>query len=215
MAKITPSALITEIRGKWHGDTIQMWKGAIVSRNTPHPRQQPTESRAHYKGYVSDVAGRYDALSDAQKTGWLCYADLLPTQQTGFNAFLGRNVTALTANHPGLCYYEDAPTTFSPPESPAPICVDYITATDSSCISWTTPSNPNLYVQTFHAPQAGYSNLKSPSWRLTQTVAAAQLSLSLDGSPFPAGTVIRFRARTLNSYAEPSPWTETKSAIKS
>ena len=214
MAKITPSALITEIKGKWHGDTLQMWNGAIVTRRSTKARQRPQKNRADYKGHVSDTAGKYDALTDNQKTAWICYAALLPTQMTGFNAFVSRNVSALFADHPGLCYYPDAPATYSPPASPAPITATYIPTDDSFCIAWTTPTAGGHYVQANHAPQAGFSNLNSPSWRLTDSVAAAQQYLSLDGSSFPSGTVFRFRARTLNGHAEPSAWTETKSATK-
>lgn len=214
MARITPSALITEIRGKWHGDTFQMWGGAIVARRTSRPRHTQTAARARYKGIVSTIAGCYDRLTDPQKTGWACYADLLPTEMSGFNAFLARNTTALCADHGDLSYFPDAPPVFTVPDSPAPLALVYWQPTDRFCLSWTTPSLATLYVQSFHAPQAGFSNLNSPAWRHTETVRAAQLQLSLNGSGFPTGTVIRFRARTINAYGEPSPWTDTKTAAK-
>ena len=214
MAKITPSALITEIKGKWHGDQFQMWRGQIIARRASRPRQTPNLARAHYKGYVSQIAGCYDGLSAADKVSWACYSDLLPTEMSAFNAYLGRNVTNLTAQNAGLTAYHTAPSAYSVPPSPAPIASSYCGSSGMYCVSWATPTGSCYYVQGAFAPQAGYSNLKSPSWRFSETVAAARLYIDLDGSGFPSGTVIRFRARTLNIHGEPSPWTDIASATK-
>ena len=209
MAKITPSALITEIKGKWHGDTFQMWKGAIVSHRTGKPRQANTANRAAWKGVASDIAGCYDSLSASDKTSWLCYADLLPTQMSGFNSFLGRNTAAVLANHPGLCLYFSAPGAYSVPTAPIPLCAAYCATSGYFCLAWTTPAGATFYVQAQFAPQVGYSNANYPTWKVASTVAAAQLHLDLDASGYPPGTLIRFRARTLNLYAEPSLWSPT------
>jgi hypothetical protein len=214
MAKITPSALITAIQGKWHDSVFQMWKGAIVVRRAGKPRQPQKESRAAYKGIVSDVAGDYDSISAANKTSWACYADLLPTAMSGFNAFLSLNTSALMADHAGLCLYFTAPATLSIPASPTAIAVAYCTGSDSYCVSWATPTGATYYVQAQYSPQVGYSNATFPSWRIASCVSAANLQLSLDGSGYPSGTLIRFRARTLNIYAEPSAWTATTQATK-
>ena len=215
MPKITPSALITEIKGRWHGDQFQMWKGQIIARRASRPRQTPNLARARYKGYVSQIAGCYDGLSAQHKQSWACYSDLLPTVMSGFNAFLGRNVTLMTTQHPDLLPYHCAPAVYSSPESPAPLSAHFCVALGDYSVTWTTPADACYYVQGHYAPQSGYSNLRSPSWRHLETVAAALLSLDLDGSGFPSGTVIRFRARTLNIYGEPSPWTESVAATKS
>lgn len=214
MAKITPSALITEIKGKWHGDTFQMWKGQIIVRKTGRPRQTPNAARSRYKGYVADIAGCYDALSAQHKTSWACYSDLLPNAMSGFNAFLGRNVTLLTAQYAALTPYHCAPAVYSVPPSPAPLGASFCGTSGMYCVSWTTPVDACYYVQGFFAPQSGFSNLKSPSWRFSETVAAARLFLDLDGSGFPSGTVIRFRARTINASGEPSPWTDSVAGTK-
>jgi hypothetical protein len=214
MAKIEPSALISEIRGKWHGDTFQMHGSQIIVRRTGRPRQARKASRALYKGQVANIAGCYDGLTASDKTSWACYADLLPTEMSGFNAYLSRNVTNLTAGHEDLDAYHTAPSVYSIPPSPAPIDAQYCALTDRYCVSWTTPPDACYYVQGHYAPQAGFSNLRSPAWRLRETVAAARLYFDLDGSGFPSGTVVRFRARTLNVFGEPSPWTATATAAK-
>lgn len=215
MPVITPSALITEIKGKWHGSVFQMWKGAITVRRTTRPRHTAKVARARYKGFVSTIAGCYDSLTSDQKTGWACYADLLPTEMSGFNAFLARNTTVLCPDVDALTYFADAPVAFAIPESPAPIAAAYLPVPDQFCLTWSSPSCAALYVQGFIAPQAGFSNLKSPSWRHSVTVLSDTLHLTFDGSVFPSGTVIRFRARTINTQGEPSPWSGLESATKS
>ena len=215
MPKIYPSILISAMRGRSEGTIFQMWKTQIIARRYVKPHQPDTPARARYKGHVSTMAGCYDALSDPNKTGWACYAALLPTNMSGFNAFLGRNVTLLTADHPELVPYHTAPDVYSSPNSPAPIAASFCTFDGHYRVTWVTPAEACYYVQGFYAPQAGYSNVKFPPWKFSQTVAAALLSFDLDGSGFPAGTVIHFRARTLNVLGEPSPWTATESATKS
>lgn len=214
MAKITPSALITDIRGKWHGDTFQVWKGATIVHRTGHPRQRPTQARTNYKQIVSDIAGCYETLTTTQKNSWTCYAALLPTEMSGFNAFLSRITCALLAGHAGLSLYFQAPAVHSTPATPAPLSLAYCASTLHFCVTWTTPNGATYYTQAHYAPQAGFSNQNYPAWRAASTVSAAQLHLDLDASGYPSGTVFRFRARTLNIYAEPSAWSTTLSETK-
>lgn len=215
MSKIYPSILISGIQGRSSGTIFQMWKSQIIARRFTKPRQPITKRRAAYKGYVSTIAGCYDGLSDQNKTAWACYTDLLPTFMSGFNAFLGRNVTLLSADHPDLVPYHSAPALYWPPDSPAPIDASFCAFTGYYCVAWETPIDTCYYVQGYFAPQSGYSNVKFPPWRFHETVKAARRFFDLDGSGFPPGTVIHFRARTLNLQGEPSPWTATDSATKS
>jgi len=125
MPKITPSALISEIKGLWNGTVFQMWKGQIVTRNFNPGSTINKESRQQYKGVVSDLSGCYYSLSDSQKNDWICYSDLLPTQMSGFNSFMARNSTLMLADHPSLCFSVVAPPSYSPPATPAPFSVSY------------------------------------------------------------------------------------------
>jgi len=214
MAKITPSALITEIKGKWHADTFQMWKGSIIVRRTTPPTQHPKASKARYRGLVSDIAGKYDALSDAQKTGWACYAELLPVVMSGFNAFLRNNTVLVYPDHPGLCFISDAPTTYAPPTTPHPLSVDYLSATDEFCVYWTSPVLASYYTQVYYSPQTGYNDTNYAKFSQAGTVPAAQKYFSMSANPYPSGTIVRFRARNVHVLGEVSAWTDTKSATK-
>jgi len=215
MPKIYPSIIISGMTGRAEGTIFQMWKSQIIARRYTKPRQPITAARARYKGYVSTIAGCYDGLITVHKNSWACYADLLPTFMSGFNAFLGRNVTLLSAQHADLVPYHCAPAVYSSPLSPSPIDASFCAFTGYYCVAWETPTDACYYVQGFFAPQSGYSNVKFPPWRFLETVKAARRFFDLDGSGFPAGTVIHFRARTLNVLGEPSPWAAPDSATKS
>lgn len=208
MAKITPSALITAIQGKWRGSCFQMWKGQIVVRRNPMPRFPNKASRAAYKGVVSTLSGCHYRLTANQKVLWTCYSNLLPTAMTGFNAFMSRNSVIELSGHPTLCIYMTAPTVYNPPISPAPIGLCYYPSTDKYCLFWTDPNCSETFIQGKYAVQTGYSNQKSPSWRNFNTVVSTLLKMDFDASKFPNDIMIRFTALSINKKGETSPIAE-------
>lgn len=210
MAKITPSALITAIQGKWRGSCFQMWKGQIIVRRNPMPRFPNKASRAAYKGVVSTLSGCHYSLTEDQKISWLCYSDLLPTAMTGFNAFISRNSVLELSGHPSLCIYMNAPTVYSPPIGPAPFGLCYYPVTNKYCLFWTDPNCSEVFIQGKCAVQSGYSNQKSPSWRNFNTVVSTALKMDFDASEFPSGTMIRFTALSINKRGETSLMAEAK-----
>ena len=214
MPKITPSALISEIKGLWNGTVFQMWKGQIVTRNFNPGSTINKESRQQYKGVVSDLSGCYYSLTDQQKNDWICYADLLPTQMSGFNSFMARNSTLMLSDHPSLCFSVVAPPAYSPPATPAPFSVSYISGTDSFCLAWTSPALSTLFAQGFFAPLAGYDSKSSPAFRLISSVNSTLLVLTLDASPYQSNQVIYFKVRTINQYGEPSAYSSILSTQK-
>ena len=210
MAKITPSALITAIQGKWRGSCFQMWKGQIIVRRNPMPRFPNKASRAAYKGVVSTLSSCHYRLTANQKILWTCYSNLLPTQMTGFNAFMSRNSIIELSSHPTLCIYMNAPTVYNPPISPAPIGLCYYPCTGFYCLFWTSPNCSEVFVQGKLAVQSGYSNQKSPSWRNFDTVVSSLLKMDFDATGFPADTIIRFTALSINKRGETSLMAEAK-----
>jgi len=210
MAKVTPSALITAIQGKWNGSCFQMWKNKIVVRSNPIPKFPNKASRARYKGVVSSISSCHYKLTPDQKIGWDTYSDLLPTQMTGFNAFMSRNCVLFLAQHPDLNIYFDAPPAYSPPISPAPIGLCYYPKTGHYCLFWSDPNCAGVYVQGKYAVQSGYSNQKSPSWRMFNTVASTALKMDFDASKFPIDTMIRFTALSINISGEVSLMAQAK-----
>ena len=210
MAKITPSALISEIRGKWNGSCFQMWKSAITVRRSPRPRKIISESRFNFKGTVSSLSGCFYSMTPDQRIAWRAYAALLPSQMSGYNSFMARGTALEIANHSALCVYFDAPIAYAPPISPAPIALCYYPKTAIYCIMWTNPNCASVYMQGMLSVQAMYSNEKSPKWRIFDTVPSTDLHMIFDASSFPADQMIRFTARSINMRGELSIKAEAK-----
>ncbi len=210
MAKITPSALISEIRGKWNGSCFQMWKSAITVRRSPRPRKIISESRYNFKGTVSSLSGCFYSMTPDQRIAWRAYAALLPSHMSGYNSFMARGTALEIANHSNLCVYFDAPITYNPPISPAPIALCYYPSTALYCVMWTNPNCASVYVQGMLSVQSMYSNEKSPKWRIFDTVPSTDLHMIFDASSFPADQMIRFTARSINTRGELSIKAEAK-----
>lgn len=177
-------------------------------RSNPEPRSNNKESAATYRSIVSEIAGSHYAMSAIQKISWNSYAALLPSDMSGFNAFMARNVALEYADHACLHFYTNAPTVYNPPAIPSPIYLCYYPDTNSYCISWTTPGDVNTFVQGFYAPQAGFSNQSFAKFRYFGLIRADALHITFDASDYPAETMIRFTVRSINLLGEISSTTE-------
>lgn len=214
MAKITPSSLITAIQGKFNADTFQLWKSAICRKSTGKPHQVNSEARQRFKNVASEIAGRWATLTDEQQGEWDTYAGFLPTSMSGFNAFLARNSALVYANHPSLCYFASAPACYYIPSTPSPLSISWLSGDEVFCVQWTTPSGLSHFVQIFMAPQPGYSNKKFPSTSLKKTEASGSFALTVDGSEFPAGTILHFKARTIDIYGSVSSFSNITTSTR-
>ncbi|MEJ2626963.1 MAG: hypothetical protein P8078_00175 [bacterium] len=212
MAKITPSSLITAIQGKINNTTFQLWKGAICLRRVPKLHMGNVQGKSMFKGIASVIAGRWYGLSSNDKTSWDTYAGYLPTEMSGFNAFLARNVALLYADNPTLCYYTTAPNCYYAPATPAPFCVSWISGSQNFCVQWTTPSLISHFVQAFLAPQIGYLTKKFPSVKLAKTTVSTAGEMTVSGSSYPSGTVMYFKIRTIDVYGQISSYSDVKTA---
>jgi len=210
LAKITPSALITEIKGKWNGTCFQMWKGIITGRRNPVHRKITSIARSNLKAALSDFSGCFYLMTVEQRIAWRAYAALLPQSMTGYNAFISRVSALELAGHPDLCVYFDAPVIYSPPISAAPIGLCYYPVSASYCLSWTDPTCQSVYVQGFLSVQTKFSNEKNCAWKMFETVPSANLHMIFDASSFPSDTMIRFTARSINMRGEISLKAEAK-----
>jgi len=214
VAKITPSALITAIQGTWGHDTFQMLHSAIIRRRTGKPHHSPIESRARWRSIASDIAGKWDALAADDKTAWNNFADDFPVYLSGFNAFMACNTALVYANHPALCYYPTVLTSYYIPPTPSPLSLYWIGGSSSFCVSWTTPACTSQFVQVFFCPQAGYSSQRFPKLRLAKTEQSDALITTINGSNYPANTVIHFQVRTLDVYGMRSAWSNVATCTR-
>jgi len=215
MAKIVLSALIDQISGRWNGDVFQTWKGIVYARRGTFPRQPRTIYQANIRKILSDLAKEYDTLSAARHDAWDYYASQLPDPMSGFNAWCKNNTILIHANHPSLSKIYDPPSVPSPPIAPGGFTLTYSPATDSWNASWTSPNNPDIYVQAFYSIQTGYNDSLFPMWRFAETRPSTDPPISISASQYQPGTRIRVRLRSLDTEGEVSAWTTTLIATKS
>jgi len=111
MAKITPSPLVSVVRGKIGSVIFQRWKGINVVRNMPMSVHNPKTARQSVvRSLISNLRTSWRNLSSEQQTLWNEYAQSLSTQipsnqigtsqlipalgnaMSGFNAYIGTNI---------------------------------------------------------------------------------------------------------------------------
>lgn len=215
MARIVPSSLIDEIKGKWNGDVFQMRRGTIVRKKGTKPRQPMTPPQTSARQYFSYLSGAYDQLSSVYKTNWSYYASLVSPSMSGFNAYMQLNQQILCAGYSTLIKLNDAPPERNNPASAAGFALSYNSGSDDFVAQWSSPLLYNYYVQCFYSPITGYRNDLFPAWSFSQTVSAHVGQLNVNAAAFIANTQMRARLRVMNSYGEISSYTSTLTAIKS
>lgn len=214
MAKITPSALISEIKGKMGGNTIQMWKGEIILRGLFNPRQAYSESQTKLRGLASDYAGAYDGLSSTQKAEWDAYADALTDVMTGMDAYVRNNVRLIYADHVSLTAITNPPDPPAPPTAPASFAVSFDAGDNEFDLTWTTPNSASLWVQAFYSPQVGYNNSLFPAWKFDSTVVSSAQVIHVSAVRYASPRILRFRIRVIDDCGETSAWSSTISDDK-
>lgn len=214
MAKITPTALVSEITGKLQGHVLQMWKGQIVIREFTQPTQPRTEKQQFIRGIINNLAGNWSDLSDAQQTLWNTYAASLTDVMSGFNAYIRNNTKLLYADHTSLTQITTPPDPPNPPTSPSDFTATYDGGDDEFDLAWTAPSSASLWVQAFVSPRATYKDKISPMWSVIETVVSTALTINYDASDYASPRYFRFRLRVIDAYGEVSAWTDTKTASK-
>lgn len=202
MAKVKYSALVDTIRGKLNGSVMSQWKGQNVIKSSASPRQPRSETQQLIRGIMNNLAGQWYALSDTQKELWNRYASLLPSPMTGLNAYLKQN-----ANLERYLGYGSKIT--NPPQTPStPEALIGFAATPTNSVTntlvWTSPSGADDYVIVDYSFMAGRDDGASPRWTLAGGASASALTV-VQSHTYPVGTVMRFRARVMDSYGRTSP----------
>ena len=150
MARITPSALIDDIKGSIGGVTFSSWKGmSYVKAKAKSVRNPATEDQVLIRNGMTFFARRYfDDLTDNQRAIWDQYAQevagaersdqvqggfgsrVVPQRQwnrSGYNWFIALNIGLLQAL--GVAHLsapiDDAPLGQSPPSQPSFTALTY------------------------------------------------------------------------------------------
>lgn len=207
MAKIEFSALVNRIKGRISFSVISNWKGiAVIKRHNGSPRQPRTEKQQDIRGYFSDIAGEYYALSSTQKDLWNAYASMLPGSLTALNAYMKNNMV-LQKYFPESTRMQSPPKTPATPEHGKTLAV-YAAAAADFCITWVAPTDAGITVIADYWPIPGLDSISNPRWTFGASAGGDALEL-LVATTLPTDTVVKFRVRTVDEFGRVSPWSHT------
>ncbi|MBA7653086.1 hypothetical protein ES703_60928 [subsurface metagenome] len=167
MARITPSALVDDIKGSIGGVTFSSWKGmSYVKAKAKSVRNPATADQLEIRNAMTFFSRRYyDDLTDDQRGAWDQYAQevagaersdkvqggfgsrVVPVRQfnrSGYNWFIAINVVLVKIL--GFVHYaapiDDAPLGQTPPSTPELISVTYDNTTGK--FVWTAKGPQDL-----------------------------------------------------------------------
>lgn len=203
MAKITYSALVSDIRGKVGGHVASGWKGVnYLKKHNPSPRQPRTEEQQTIRGYMSELSVEWYTLTSSQQLLWNKYASLLDKPMTGQNAYIKSNLNIW--RYAGSEYKKTAPP--ATPSRPGAITGMSAASVDTTHnqVSWIAPCAANVTVIIDYSPQAGFDDKSSPGWSPATNVAS-QYKLTTITHSFPSGTIIKYRAKSMDEWGRMSP----------
>ena len=204
MAKIFYSGNVNTMSGKIGGSTASDWKGTgTLRKHNPFHRQKRTQQQQALRGYLSDLAGEFYALTDPQKQLWAAWAAANPKPITAQNAYILFNQRAQK-------YFPGTPRKTTPP--PTPSTPTHLTgfavipnATRDFTIVWTSPTLTTLFVIADYWPLPGRDRTVTPAWTFGASAGANALSLLIT-TEYPLPTILKFRVRTLDAQYRVSPW---------
>lgn len=186
MARITPSALVDDIKGSVGGVTFSSWKGlSYVKAKAKSVRNPATEAQVQIRNGMTFFSRRFfDDLTDRQRHIWDQYAQevasaersdqvqggfgnrVIPKRQfqrSGYNWFLAMNIRLL--KEIGDAHFaaplDDAPLGQTPPSQPAWTSVTYDPAVGRFSLTFVGPQTlghaTNLKVAIWVLPNWGYA----------------------------------------------------------
>jgi len=205
------SGLVNRIKGKISFSVMSNWKGlGIIKRHNGSPTQARSQKQQEVRGNFSDLAGEYYSLTDGQKELWKSYASLLKDPQTALNVYVGANARLQK-------YFPDIARLVGPPSTPATpaffkkLSITALTNGDF-CVHFTKPTNSTLYAIVDYWAMPGLDSVANPKWTFGATAGCDDQKVDVPLA-FPTGTIVKFRARTMDLKARVSPWSETISLI--
>jgi len=208
-AIIEYSALVNRIKGRVSHSVLSFWKGiSIIKRHNSGVHQPRTEKQQQIRGNFSTIAGEFYSLTLKYRELWGAHASMLPTPMTALNAFLKYNML-LEKYLPGTTRMTGPPKTPATPGHIVGFTVSALAASDF-CIEFTKPVESTIYAIVDYWAMPGRDAVTSPRWTFGAS-AGADTGDVLVALAYPTDTVVRFRARTMDSSGRVSPWSHTLS----
>lgn len=210
MAKIEYSALVNRIRGRVSHSVISNWKGlGVIKRHNAGVHQPRTEAQQQVRGFLSDLAGEWYALTATQKELWNSWVAMFHLPMTGLNAYARFN-QILQKYFPGTARKTTPPPTPDTPEHSSGLSVTAIPGADF-CVHWTNPTTATETVVVDKWAMPGRDVTNNPRWAFAASADASALAV-LVPTDYPTGTVLKFRVRTVDTYGRVSPWSHILTA---
>jgi len=206
MALIEYSALVNRIKGRVSHSVLSNWKGkGVIKRHNSGIHQPRSEKQQFIRGMLSDLAGEYYSLTPVQKELWRAFSSALPKPMTPLNAYVKLN-QIMQKYLPGSTRLTAPPPTPSTPKHIQGFTVSQDAAADFT-ITWTGPSSTGEYIVCDYWPMPGLDNAVAPRFTFGISADCADLCVQL-ATTYPTGTVLKFRARTIDSFGRVSPYSE-------
>lgn len=181
MAKFTPGAIISEIRGTIASTTFSKNAAGAIIRNRVVPINRNTTAQSNQRQVFANVSSSWRGLSEAQRNSWIAAAPDFPYQDSlGQTKYLSGaqlheklNLNLEVIGQPAI---STAPSQTSFPAFE----LGAITATASAFTAAFTPTPvPAGYTAVFYATRplsAGKSFVNKSDFKLVQTEDAAEAS---------------------------------------
>jgi hypothetical protein len=190
MARITPSALIDDIKGSIGGVTFSSWKGmSYVKAKAKSVRNPATPEQLRVRNGMTFFSRRYfDDLTEAQRAAWDQYAQetagaarseqvqggfglrVVPQRQwqrSGYNWYIAINVRLIMVLGAGhfAAPIDDAPLGQTPPSQPTLSTVVYDNAVGDFAFTGIGPQDlghaVNVMIQLWILPNFAYAKIQN------------------------------------------------------
>lgn len=206
MAKVTFSAIVTDIRGRLGSNVFSFNRGThYLKAHNPNPYNPNTSSQQTVRASFQYYTGLWRDLSPTYKQMWRQYASNLPGHLIGHNVYLKHNLRLCAASHPELVAVSHPPLTPSTPIMPNDISVA-TTGPTSNLITWQQPSDTRNYVQLFYSLDWNYTASYNKYWALIQTVRSDVGSITHNHT-YPSETLMFYKLRSICKTGSISPYT--------
>lgn len=203
MAKITPSALINEIKGSLNNSTFRTNRSGIHFYPKTKPQNARSEKQVQTRINFNYITSLWKNLSQTQRALWDRYASLLPKPSSGINAFTSLNGNILNSNYIGLSCVSNPP--FSP-DTPPPITGFFVKGYDASSntLYWASPDDNNSYLKCSVSRIYGSKS----NWQRFGTIRSTAKTATHTHN-YQAKTVITYKARSILPDGRQGPFSYT------
>lgn len=206
MAKIQTTALISEIHGKLAGSSIRRSRSGLSIYSSKTSRNPRTASQQATRMKMSELSSKWYPLSATVKSMWKRYASMIGVRSSGYNVFIGLNMSLFKAGHVDLVEISIPPLTPATPRAVSGLGIVQ-TSIGRNVVSWASPASSDVYVSVYASIQIGKSQTQKESWKLIETLKASEGQITHD-TGLPDSFGVAYRVQTIDTSGRRSPVSE-------